>query len=98
MKKISNSYSITAVLGAQFDYDGVPSFVLKAIPEGSTEEETFILPYAHCWNETAYIQNNHLKWTINPYIKDMLTWGPLSIPDLEGTFFDAAEGWAIRLE
>lgn len=98
MKQIAEAYTITATLGVQFEFDGVPSFVTKAIPIGGTEEETFVLPYFHCWNELAYISNNHLLWKINPYIAETLTWGHLELPVPKGSFFDVPEGWAIRIE
>ena len=79
-------------------YSKPASFVTKAIPTGGTEEETFVLPYAHCWNELAYISNNHLLWKINPYIAEALTWGHLELPVPKGSFFDVSEGWAIRIE
>lgn len=96
-KKISEVYTIKATLGAQFEFDGVPSFVTKAIPLGGAEEETFVLPYAHCWNELATISNRRGLWRINPYIREILTWGSLDLPVPKGSFFDAPEGWAIRI-
>lgn len=97
MKNPRDIYTIKATLGVQFDFDGVPSFVTQAIPLGGSEVETFVLPYAHCWNEIALIENNQMHWKINPYIKEALTWGPLELPVPKGSFFDAKEGWAIRI-
>lgn len=98
MKEIAESYIITDTLGAQFEFDGVPSFVVKAIPVGKTEVETIVLPYAHCWNEIAFASNNSLPWTVNRYMKKLFKWGPLELPVPKGSFFDASEGWAIRLK
>ena len=97
MKTPANMYKITATLGMQFDFNGVPCFVTKAIPVDGTEEESFVLPHALCWNELAFIENNGLLWEINPYIKKVLAWGPLELPVPEGSFFDVKEGWAIRI-
>lgn len=98
MKYLSRSYIIKATLGAQFDFDGVPSFVTKAIPVGGSEEETFVLPYARLWNELAHISNNHLEWIIRYDYAQILSWGSLDLPVPKGSFFDVPEGWAIRLD
>lgn len=96
-KVIAEAYTITSTLGAQFEFDGVPSFVTKAIPLGGTEEETFVLPYARCWNDVAFAANNHLPWSLKSYLKKIFKWGPLNLPVPKGSFFDAPEGWAIRI-
>lgn len=97
MKQISDAYIIKATLGAQLEFDGVPSFVVKAIPVNGSEEETLVLPYARCWNEVAFASNNSFPWKVNPYMKNLFKWGPLELPVPKGSFFDVSEGWAIRL-
>lgn len=98
MKQISDAYIIKAALGAQFEFDGVPSFIVKAIPVDGSDEETIVLLYARCWNEVAFASNNQFPWKINPYMKNLFKWGPLELPVPKGSFFDVPEGWAIRFE
>ena len=97
MTQINDTFIIKATLGAQFEYEGIPSFVVKAIPLGEENEVTIVLPYARCWNEIAFAQNNSMPWKVNPYMKPLFSWGPLNLPVPEGSFFDSKEGWAIRL-
>ena len=96
MREIAESYIIKATLGMQFEFDGVTSFIIKAIPVNGTEEETFVLPYERCWNEVAVASNNNLPWQVNRYMKPLFKWGPLELPVPKGTYFDVPEGWAIR--
>ena len=95
--EIDDTFMIKATLGVQFDFDGVASFVVKAIPLWGEEEVTIVLPYNRCWNEIAYAQNNSIPWQINPYMKPLFSWGPLNLPVPKGSFFDSKEGWAIRI-
>ena len=90
MKRPSETYIIKATLGAQFEFDGVLSFVVKAVPVGGTEEETIVLPYERCWNDVAIASNHSIPYKINRYLKPLFKWGPLNLPLPKGSFFDAA--------